>query len=150
MFYTYELISKLVSDLYNWMQTNPSNLEEVEKIFESCMKEINKYSKFELHFLPHENQKYKITMVKSNNSPILKLKQKNNKSNKETEYEINMEKDAQNIPSEIKTYINGFNKLESELIDKINSRFQKISCNNCDDIGLAKIVEEIFKFEQIN
>jgi hypothetical protein len=89
-------------------------------------------------------------MIKANNSPILKLKQKNTKSNKENEFEINLEKDAQNIPVEIKTYINGFNKLESVLTNKINSRFQKISYNNCDDSGLAKIVEEIFKFEQIN
>ena len=90
------------------MQTTPLDLNGLDLIFSGSKKELINQANFEFHFLPKENQKYKITLTKSNKNSILNLKQKNNKTNKENEFQIDIEKDEHNIPEEIKKYISGF------------------------------------------
>lgn len=78
--------------------------------------------------MPTKEQKFQLSMSFSfgGNTNVLRLKQKNTETLQESEFQINPETDYNNLPADMRNYVDHFFKEISQFKSKINSRYQKV------------------------
>lgn len=112
MFYNYitiqetmALLCQAVSKIMN-MQLTAADFKEYFQ--QEVVGNLIKKSSFEMHFVPVSNQKYQVSISHAMESQNIKLKQKNTKTQQETDFIVNIKDDIDNLPPDMVEYIKAF------------------------------------------